>query len=245
MRSSRGPRGRARSKEIQPPVAAHPAPAAQVVVRARRALSDCLMQEEARNVARACEIHFQLLPWMRAAFIESNPLPAKAAQAHMSQFAKIVNARLADERESQSVPPEAAGARQALDHDADVMDLLDHALSHPTPGGRTMPVRRRRTNLAEPRGDFKRFPPARPFTPARRASGIPPRARATRRTGARPLRRGRRSSYPRAPCPRRAWSARTAAPAARRCRARGTHRGSPAAAACCRSGRVVAMATAV
>jgi len=28
-----------------------------------------------------CEIHFKLLPWMRAAFIESNPLPVKAALA--------------------------------------------------------------------------------------------------------------------------------------------------------------------
>jgi 4-hydroxy-tetrahydrodipicolinate synthase len=33
----------------------------------------------AGDVAAACEIHFKLLPWMRAAFIESNPLPAKAA----------------------------------------------------------------------------------------------------------------------------------------------------------------------
>jgi 4-hydroxy-tetrahydrodipicolinate synthase len=33
------------------------------------------------DVARA--LHFQLLPWMRAAFIESNPLPVKAALAMM------------------------------------------------------------------------------------------------------------------------------------------------------------------
>jgi 4-hydroxy-tetrahydrodipicolinate synthase len=33
----------------------------------------------AGDVAAARDIHFKLLPWMRAAFIESNPLPAKAA----------------------------------------------------------------------------------------------------------------------------------------------------------------------
>ena len=44
----------------------------------------------AGNVARACEIHFQLLPWMRAAFIESNPLPAKAALAMMNRAKNVL-----------------------------------------------------------------------------------------------------------------------------------------------------------
>ena len=44
----------------------------------------------AGNTARACEIHFQLLPWMRAAFIESNPLPAKAALAMMGRAKNVL-----------------------------------------------------------------------------------------------------------------------------------------------------------
>jgi 4-hydroxy-tetrahydrodipicolinate synthase len=31
------------------------------------------------DFAGARELHFQLLPWMRAAFVESNPIPVKAA----------------------------------------------------------------------------------------------------------------------------------------------------------------------
>lgn len=44
----------------------------------------------AGKTARACEIHFQLLPWMRAAFIESNPLPAKAALAMMGRAKNVL-----------------------------------------------------------------------------------------------------------------------------------------------------------
>ena len=33
----------------------------------------------AGDLAAARKLHMQLLPWMRAAFIESNPLPVKAA----------------------------------------------------------------------------------------------------------------------------------------------------------------------
>ena len=42
------------------------------------------------NTAGACEIHFRLLPWMRAAFIESNPLPAKAALAMMNRAKNVL-----------------------------------------------------------------------------------------------------------------------------------------------------------
>jgi 4-hydroxy-tetrahydrodipicolinate synthase len=44
----------------------------------------------AGKTARACELHFQLLPWMRAAFIESNPLPAKAALAMMGRAKNVL-----------------------------------------------------------------------------------------------------------------------------------------------------------
>jgi 4-hydroxy-tetrahydrodipicolinate synthase len=40
----------------------------------------------AGDVAGAREIHFRLLPWMRAAFIESNPLPVKAGLAMMGRI---------------------------------------------------------------------------------------------------------------------------------------------------------------
>jgi len=40
----------------------------------------------AGDLAGACQIHFQLLPWMRAAFIESNPLPVKAALSLMGRM---------------------------------------------------------------------------------------------------------------------------------------------------------------
>jgi 4-hydroxy-tetrahydrodipicolinate synthase len=42
------------------------------------------------NSAGAREIHFRLLPWMRAAFIESNPLPAKAALAMMNRAKNVL-----------------------------------------------------------------------------------------------------------------------------------------------------------
>lgn len=40
----------------------------------------------AKDVSAAAEIHMRLLPWMRAAFIESNPLPVKAAMAMMGKI---------------------------------------------------------------------------------------------------------------------------------------------------------------
>src|SRR5207253_597653 len=42
------------------------------------------------KVAEARELHFRLLPWMRAAFIESNPLPAKAGLAMMGRLQNVV-----------------------------------------------------------------------------------------------------------------------------------------------------------
>jgi 4-hydroxy-tetrahydrodipicolinate synthase len=44
----------------------------------------------AGDLATAREIHFMLLPWMRAAFIESNPLPAKAALAMMGRLQNVL-----------------------------------------------------------------------------------------------------------------------------------------------------------
>jgi 4-hydroxy-tetrahydrodipicolinate synthase len=44
----------------------------------------------AGDTAGAREIHFRLLQWMRAAFIESNPLPAKAALAMMGRIKNVL-----------------------------------------------------------------------------------------------------------------------------------------------------------
>lgn len=38
------------------------------------------------DMAAARKLHFQLLPWMRAAFIESNPIPVKAAMAMLGKM---------------------------------------------------------------------------------------------------------------------------------------------------------------
>jgi 4-hydroxy-tetrahydrodipicolinate synthase len=45
---------------------------------------------KAGDVSGARDIHFRLLPWMRAAFIESNPLPAKAALAMMGRLGNVL-----------------------------------------------------------------------------------------------------------------------------------------------------------
>jgi len=46
-----------------------------------RAMSQLTEKAAAGDEAGARELHFKLLPWMRAAFIESNPIPVKAAMA--------------------------------------------------------------------------------------------------------------------------------------------------------------------
>lgn len=42
------------------------------------------------DVRAASEIHFKLLPWMRAAFVESNPLPVKAGLAMMGRIQNVL-----------------------------------------------------------------------------------------------------------------------------------------------------------
>ena len=44
----------------------------------------------AGEAAAARELHMQLLPWMRAAFIESNPVPVKAALAMMGKMENVL-----------------------------------------------------------------------------------------------------------------------------------------------------------
>jgi len=50
-------------------------------------LAECAL---AGDFAGAREAHFRLLPWMRAAFVESNPLAAKAALAMMGHMKNVL-----------------------------------------------------------------------------------------------------------------------------------------------------------
>jgi 4-hydroxy-tetrahydrodipicolinate synthase len=50
-------------------------------------LAGCMLQGD---LAGARERHFRLLPWMRAAFVESNPLPVKAALAMMGKIQNVL-----------------------------------------------------------------------------------------------------------------------------------------------------------
>jgi 4-hydroxy-tetrahydrodipicolinate synthase len=55
-----------------------------------RAMATLCNQMRAGQLVEAQETHFRLLPWMRAAFIESNPLPAKAALAMMGRIQNVL-----------------------------------------------------------------------------------------------------------------------------------------------------------
>jgi 4-hydroxy-tetrahydrodipicolinate synthase len=55
-----------------------------------RLMAQLCNQMAAGDMAAARELHFKLLPWMRAAFIESNPLPVKAALAMMGRIRNML-----------------------------------------------------------------------------------------------------------------------------------------------------------
>ncbi len=60
------------------------------------------------DVAGAREIHMKVLPWMRAAFIESNPMPAKAALAMMGRIKNVLRLPLVPMSESHNDAVRAA-----------------------------------------------------------------------------------------------------------------------------------------
>jgi 4-hydroxy-tetrahydrodipicolinate synthase len=66
------------------------------------------------DIAAARALHYQLLPWMRAAFIESNPLPVKAAMAMLGKMENRLRLPLVpmDDKHSETVRAalRAAGA---------------------------------------------------------------------------------------------------------------------------------------
>jgi 4-hydroxy-tetrahydrodipicolinate synthase len=75
-------------------------------------LCECMLKGD---VAGARERHLRLLPWMRAAFLESNPLPVKAALAILRKIENVLRLPLVpmDEKHSEALRSAlaAAGAR--------------------------------------------------------------------------------------------------------------------------------------
>lgn len=66
-----------------------------------RQMAELVRAARGGDVARARELHMQLLPWMRAAFVESNPMPVKAALAMMGKMENVLRSPLvclADQR---------------------------------------------------------------------------------------------------------------------------------------------------
>jgi 4-hydroxy-tetrahydrodipicolinate synthase len=55
-----------------------------------RLMAQLCNQMAAGDLAGARELHYKLLPWMRASFIESNPLPVKAALAMMGRIRNVL-----------------------------------------------------------------------------------------------------------------------------------------------------------
>ncbi|MFL5608436.1 MAG: 4-hydroxy-tetrahydrodipicolinate synthase [Gemmatimonadaceae bacterium] len=62
----------------------------------------------AGKLAEAREVHMRLLPWMRAAFVESNPLPVKAALAMMSRMENVLRLPLVPMADAKSAVVRAA-----------------------------------------------------------------------------------------------------------------------------------------
>jgi 4-hydroxy-tetrahydrodipicolinate synthase len=61
---------------------------------APRAMVDLCNRMRSGDLMGALEIHYRLLGWMRAAFVESNPIPAKAALAMMGRIRNVLRSPL-------------------------------------------------------------------------------------------------------------------------------------------------------
>ncbi|MDE3153293.1 MAG: 4-hydroxy-tetrahydrodipicolinate synthase [Gemmatimonadota bacterium] len=76
-----------------------------------RLMAQLTERAAAGDFAAARALHFQLLPWMRAAFVESNPLGAKAALAMMGRIRNVLRLPLVP-----LDPRHEAAVRAALRH---------------------------------------------------------------------------------------------------------------------------------
>jgi 4-hydroxy-tetrahydrodipicolinate synthase len=79
-----------------------------------RAMAELTERASAGRLAQARDLHLKLLAWMRAAFVESNPVPVKAALAMMGRIENVLRlplVPLADQHEDTVRSAlEAAGA---------------------------------------------------------------------------------------------------------------------------------------
>ena len=73
-----------------------------------RLMTELVRAGRAGRVEEARELHMRLLPWMRAAFLESNPLPVKAALAMMGKMENVLRAPLVPMDDSRSAAVRAA-----------------------------------------------------------------------------------------------------------------------------------------
>ena len=73
-----------------------------------RLMAQLCNQMAVGDVAGARELHFKLLQWMRAAFIESNPLPVKAALSMMGRIRNVLRLPLVPLTEANSATVRAA-----------------------------------------------------------------------------------------------------------------------------------------
>lgn len=67
-----------------------------------RLMTELVAAGRAGKADEARELHLRLLAWMRAAFIESNPLPVKAALAMMGKFENVLRSPLVPMSESKA-----------------------------------------------------------------------------------------------------------------------------------------------
>lgn len=73
-----------------------------------RLMAELCNKLAAGDIAAAREIHFRLVPWMRAAFIESNPLPLKAAMAMIGKMQNVLRLPLVPMSDSNAPAVRAA-----------------------------------------------------------------------------------------------------------------------------------------
>jgi 4-hydroxy-tetrahydrodipicolinate synthase len=70
-----------------------------------RRMAELVRRARTGDLSGARALHLELLPWLRAAFLESNPIPVKAALAMMGRFENVLRSPLVplDQRHEPSV----------------------------------------------------------------------------------------------------------------------------------------------
>jgi 4-hydroxy-tetrahydrodipicolinate synthase len=79
-----------------------------------RLMTELVRLGRAGRIDEARAIHLRLLPWMRAAFVESNPLPVKAALAMMGRMQNVLRLPLVPMAESRNEMVRAALERAGV-----------------------------------------------------------------------------------------------------------------------------------